>query len=291
MDPQTIGYDVKKSLNNHSFATNESNPIDRYVIEWIIDFKRIESINTTFRLDGTYYGYRQLDTDLEQDTEFNINGADGEPFRYVGWYYGGSDISNGTEAQTLKTNLTVTTQIPRVRMIVSLKVQATLMKYSRYLSERGDGSARSHVVKDRSDILSTTDESIYAGDNFVVFYPDYYTTVDDPHTKRDYLGDLKWAKKNDPQMFSDLSRLASVTNFIYQFGEDWISPFFSANISVTKEIGDLASVSFYANNFFNNLGQVKSSKTGEYTFLGGSPFSNGRYIPGFFYGLSVRMKF
>jgi hypothetical protein len=176
-------------------------------------------------------------------------------------------------------------------MIVSLKVQATLMKYSRYLSERGDGSARSHVVKDRSDILSTTDESIYAGDNFVVFYPDYYTTVDDPHTKRDYLGDLKWAKKNDPQMFSDLSRLASVTNYIYQFGEDWISPFFSANISVTKEIGDLASVSFYANNFFNNLGQVKSSKTAQYTFLGGSPFSNGRYIPGFFYGLSVRMKF
>jgi hypothetical protein len=291
MDPQTIRYDVKKSLNNHSFATNESNPIDRYGIEWIIDFKRIESINTTFRLDGTYYGYRQLDTDLEQDTEFNINGADGEPFRYVGWYYGGSDISNGTEAQTLKTNLTVTTQIPRVRMILSLKVQATLMKYSRYLSERGDGSVRSHVVKDRSDILSTTDESIYAGDNFVVFYPDYYTTVDDPHTKRDYLGDLKWAKKNDPQMFSDLSRLASVTNFIYQFGEDWISPFFSANISVTKEIGDLASVSFYANNFFNNLGQVKSSKTGQYTFLGGSPFSNGRYIPGFFYGLSVRMKF
>lgn len=290
-NPEQISYVVKRGLNNHNFATNDCNPIDRYGIEWVIDFKKIEALNTSFRLDGTYYGYRYLDTDYEQDSEFHINGADGEPFRYVGWYYGGSNISNGTESQTLKTNLTVTTHIPKVRMIVSLKLQATLMRYSRYLSERGDGSARSYVVTDRSDILSTTGESIYAGDNFVVFYPDYYTTVDDPNTKRNYLDDLKWAKKNDMQMFNDLSRLAYVTNFIYQFGEDWISPYFSANISVTKEIGDLASISFYANNFFNNLGKVRSSKTGDYAFLGGSPFSNGRYIPGFFYGLSIRMKF
>ena len=92
-------------------------------------------------------------------------------------------------------------------------------------------------------------------------------------------------------MFNDLSRLASVTNYVYQFGEDWTTPYFSANLSITKEIGDLASISFYANNFFNNLGQVRSSKTGEYTSVAGTPFSNGRYVPGFFYGLSLRMKF
>ena len=82
-----------------------------------------------------------------------------------------------------------------------------------------------------------------------------------------------------------------MTNYIWHFGEDYYSPYFSANLSVTKEIGDLASVSFYANNFFNNLGQVKSSKTGEVTSLGGAAFSNNRFIPGFFYGLSVRLKF
>ena len=288
---EVIPYAVKKAYNNYSYATNESGPIDRYGIEWVVDFKRIEAINTSVRLDGTYYGYRQIDTDTEQYTPYNINGVDGEPYKYVGFYYGGDGASNGNKSQTLKTNVTVTTHIPKVRMIISLKLQATLIRYSRALSERADGSARSYVVTDRSDILSTSGESIYARDNFVVLYPDYYSTLDDPNTKRDYLADLKWAKENDPKMFNDLSRLATITNYVYQFGEDWTTPYFSANLSITKEIGDLASISFYANNFFNNLGQVRSSKTGEYTSVAGAPFSNGRYVPGFFYGLSLRMKF
>lgn len=288
---EVIPYVTKKGFNNHSFATNESNPIDRYGIEWIIDFKRIEAINTAIRLDGTYYAYRQVDTDIEAYSPFNTTGSDGEPYKYVGFYYGGDGYSNGTESRTLKTNVTVTTQIPKVRMIISLKLQATLLRYQRYLSEKADGSARSFVVKDRGDILSTTGQSIYDGNNFAVLYPEYYSTADDPDTKRNYLEDLRWAKENDKQMYNDLSRLAAVTNYIWHFGQDYYTPYFSANLSVTKEIGDLASVSFYANNFFNNLGQVRSSMTGEITSLGGTAFSNGRFIPGFFYGLSVRLKF
>lgn len=288
---EVIPYVVKKGLNNHSYARNESHPIDRYGIEWIIDFKRIEALNTTIRLDGTYYGYRQLDSDIEAYSPYNITGADGEPYKYVGFYYGGDGYGNGTESRTLKTNVTVTTHIPKIRMIISLKVQATFLRYQRYLSEKADGSVRSYVVSDRSDILSTTDQSIYSGNNFVVLYPEYYTTADDPNTQRNYLEDLKWAKQNDKQLFNDLSRLAAVTNYIWHFGKDYYTPYFSANLNVTKEIGDLASVSFYANNFFNNLGQVKSSKTGEVTSLGGAAFANNRFIPGFFYGLSVRLKF
>ena len=157
--------------------------------------------------------------------------------------------------------------------------------------ERADGSARSHVVSDRSDILSVVPGSIYDKYAFAVTYPDFYTTADDPYTERNYLEDLLWAKENDPQMYNDLSRLASVSNYIWYYGKDYISPYFSANISVTKEIGDLASISFYANNFFNNMGQVKSSKTGNYASLSGTALSNSRYIPGFFYGLSLRLKF
>ena len=288
---EVIPFVTKKGLNDHYFATNDSSPITRYGIEWIVDFKKIESINTSVRLDGTYYGYRQLDTDIEAYAPYNQNGADGEPFKYIGFYYGGKDHSNGTEAKALKTNVTVTTHIPRVRMIISLKLQASFLKYSRYLSEKADGSARSHVVSDRSNILSTTGASVYDGNSFAVLYPEYYSSADDPYTRRNYLEDLMWAKENDQKMFNDLSMLASTTNFVYHFGKDYISPFFSANISVTKEIGDLASVSFYANNFFNNLAQVRSSKTGDYTSVGGGAFTNGRYIPGFFYGLSLRLKF
>lgn len=291
MASQTIPYAIKKGLNKGTYASNSETPVTRYGIEWIIDFKRIEAINTTVRLDGTYYAYKSLDTNMAAYSPYNVTGADGEPFKYVGFFYGGDGNGNGSEARTVKSNLTVTTHIPKVRMIISMKLEATLLRYQRVLSERADGSARSHVVSDRSDILSVVPGSVYDKYAFAVTYPDFYTTADDPYTERNYLEDLLWAKENDPQMYNDLSRLASVSNYIWYYGKDYISPYFSANISVTKEIGDLASISFYANNFFNNMGQVKSSKTGNYASLSGTALSNSRYIPGFFYGLSLRLKF
>ena len=78
--------------------------------------------------------------------------------------------------------------------------------------------------------------------------------------------------------------IVSGTTYNYTFLKDYISPYFSANFSVTKEIGDMASISFYANNFFNNMGQVYSSKTGNYS-------SVTSYIPRFYYGLTLRLKF
>jgi outer membrane receptor protein involved in Fe transport len=284
---QQIPYTVKNGLNYTTYAANHESPINRYGFEWIVDFRKIESINTSIRLDGTYYGYRNISTDVIEYSPQNVTGADGEPYKYVGLYYGSDSYSNGNESQAIKTNLTVTTQIPKVRMIISVKLQATLLNYSRVLSEKADGSARSHMLSNRSDILSTIGGSVYDGNGFAVTYPEYYTTADNPEVRKNYLADLKWAKENDMHMYNDLSRLAFVNNFIWQYGQDYISPYFSANISVTKEIGDLASISFYANNFFNNMGQVKSSKTGNYTSLG----FNQLYIPGFFYGLTVRLKF
>jgi hypothetical protein len=64
-----------------------------------------------------------------------------------------------------------------------------------------------------------------------------------------------------------------------------ISSYYSANLSVTKEIGDHVSVSFYANNFFNTMKKVHSSQTDLETSL----FSSG-YVPSYYYGLSLRLK-
>lgn len=54
---------------------------------------------------------------------------------------------------------------------------------------------------------------------------------------------------------------------------------------MTKEIGRWVSLSFYANNFFNNLASVRNKQTGLKTSL----FDSG-YIPKFYYGASVRVK-
>lgn len=279
---EVLSYKVKKTFNNRYFASNSVAPITRYGLEWIIDFKRIQPINTTIRLDGSFYNYREFDRNIEPKT-YSQNGIDGEPFKYIGYYYGDKVQSNGKEIRSLSTNLTVTTHIPKVRMIISLKIEATLLSYYRYLSEREGGAQRSYVLSDKNDILSFTDASVYDGNAYTVLFPDYYISYDDP-TPRNYLEDLIRAKTNDPNLYADLSKLAEVSGYINYFAKDYYSPYFSANLSVTKEIGNLASVSFYANNFFNNLGQVYTTKNQNY-------MSVDRLIPVFYYGLSLRLKF
>jgi hypothetical protein len=64
-----------------------------------------------------------------------------------------------------------------------------------------------------------------------------------------------------------------------------LSAYYSANLSVTKEIGDHVSVSFYANNFFQNMSKIYQSQTDLKTSLFASS-----YIPSYYYGLSLRVK-
>lgn len=280
---QSLPYITRHQYQTRMSEDNDDNPITRYGLEWIVDFPKIFPINTSVRVDGSYYSYRMLYTDMREYCPNIIGGYDGEPFKYIGYFYGDKSASNGSLTRTLKTNLTLTTNIPAVRMVVSMKLEASLLKYSQYLSERKGGGVRSHSLANQSEILNLLDASIYDGEHFAVTYPDYFTSYGDP-TPRDYLETLKWAKANDSPLYSDLSKLAVVTNYTYYYKADRISPYFSANFSVTKEIGDMASVSFYANNFFNNMAQLYSSKTGNYV-------SATSYIPKFYYGLTVRLKF
>ncbi len=282
---ESLGNTVYNFFSPVTKPANMENPIDRYGIEWVVDFAKVQPINTTIRFDGTWYGYKYLDTNMDAYCPTTGKSAgSNDPFKYVGWYYGGNSTSNGQETQTVKANLTVTTHIPKVRMIISLKLESCLLKYSRSLSDRLDGNgARAYVLTDRSNLLSTPDASIYDGDNYVVVFPDYYTSYDDP-TPKNYHEMLVWAKDNDKNLYSDLVSLAYTTSYTYMFKKDYLSPYFSVNASITKEIGDIASISFYVNNFLNNRSQLKSSKSGTY-------YSVTSYIPTFYYGLTLRLKF
>lgn len=285
MPSQPLDHITYKEFSPSYIPGNETSPINRYGLEWVVDFARIKAIRTDIRLDGSWYAYRMVGTDIIEFSPYSLRSVkDKLPYPYVGFYYGNNNYTNGSESRTLRTNLTVTTHIPSVRMILSAKLEASLLRYSRVLSEKQDGTELSKVISDPSDILSVTGESIYGGDNYVVRYPEQYCTYDDP-TLRDYLADLQAAKASgNMELFNDLWQLAYRSSYQYALGKDYFSPWFSANLSVTKEIGDLASVSFYANNFFVNRSQIWSSRTKTY-------LSVASYIPKFYYGLTVRIKF
>ena len=282
---EQLAYQTWREMTPGSIPRNEPSPADRYGLEWVIDFIPIKAINTKIRLDGTWYAYHYLASNLVAYSPTAYHSAqDNLPFGYVGYYYGSNSTSNGSKSRALRTNLTVSTHIPSVRLILSAKIEASLLRYSRSLSETLEGEEIAKVISSTNDILSTTGESIYAGDNYVVVYPQYYSAHGDP-TLREYLPDLIAAREaHNDKLFTDLAALAYKGTNLYSFVGDSISPYFSANFSVTKEIGDIASISFYANNFFNSTAQVWSTQMRVYRNVN-------LYIPKFSYGLTLRLKF
>ena len=242
-----------------------ASPLDRYGLEWIIDFKQFKALNTSLRFDGNYYYYKSEDETLfasMHNSNTKMTGT-GEPYQYIGWYRGTNgtstaqtSIANGAISKTLNLNTTITTHIPKIRLIMALRIESTLYSYRKNLSN-------------------------FEGD----VYPEYYTTWDDPNTMIPFAEKFLWAKDNDQTLYNDLQNLVVHPNTAYVMNANRISAYYSANLSVTKEIGDHVSISFYANNFFNNMKTVHSSQTD----LDASLFSSS-YIPSYYYGLSLRLK-
>lgn len=282
---QIVDYRERTRARSDYYYGNAS-PLHRAGLEWIVDFERIEALKTSFRLDGKYYYYKGVDKRVQQSTSSSAQlMPNGEYYKYIGFYNGGTSIANGRVSKQSQTNLTIITHIPKVRMVVSLRLEGSLYTHSQSLSEFG-GLQRGFVLDSREDFFpSTTQTDIYAGNQYVGLYPDYYISFDDINTKIPFAEKFRWAKENDIELYNNLARLVEKTSYNFTFNPSKISAYFSANINVTKEIGDVASVSFYAKNFVNNMSLTKDSQR-EYE----QTLYNSGKIPPFQYGLTLRLK-
>lgn len=275
-----LDHQVRESYMAETYADNGA-PVTRKGVEWTVDFGQIRAVRTSIRLDGSYYHYRTVDEQIEPYWPGGTM-SDGSPYRYIGYFVGGRNAANGRVSEDVTANLTFTTHIPKVRMIFSLRVETGLYSFSRSLSE-WSGGQRSYAVERGQNTPGDTD--IYDKNKYVITYPLYYTSIDNPEPQP-FLEKYLWALENDADLANQLGKMIVRSGYGYSFNARRISPYFGANISVTKEIGDIASVSFYANNFFNNLGKVKSTQNDNEISLFGSS-----YIPSYYYGLTVRVKF
>jgi hypothetical protein len=154
------------------------------------------------------------------------------------------------------------------------------------LSEYSQGQ-RGFILDERMDYFpsSTGNAGIYDKDRYVGVYPLYYVSYDDMETKIPFAEKFVWARDNDQALYNELVKLIEKTNTGYYFNTNRLSNYYSANISITKEIGDFASISFNAINFLNNMGLITSSNNHSESSLYGSS-----YIPRFYYGLSLTIK-
>ncbi len=282
---EELSYKENNTFLSQSMPDNGSE-VNRYGVEYVLDFAKIKALRTSIRVDGNFTYYKGYSDRMTQGRpNSTITMQSGIPYQYIGHYYGGSSVANGTIDKELNTNVTFTTHIPEVRMIFSLRFESTLLSYSQSISEREGGAPRGYVLGTSTDLIGEIGD-IYTGNNYIAHYPDYYSTWDNPNEMIPYLETLMWAKDNDTELYYDLAHLITKSNTTRSLTPQTVTPYFSFNLSVTKEFGDFASMTFYTTNFLNNMAKVKHSWYETETSLYGTG-----YIPRFYYGLSLRLKF
>ena len=269
-----IPMDVKVTDRSFARSVRQDNgaDMDRAGLELTVDFPQIEPIFTQFRLDASYVWTHTVDESLSY---YYVNGwshpsLPDRSYPYVGIYAngGGSSVVNGRETQNLDANLTAITHIPQARLIITCRIEASLLTRSRNLSVY-NGSDYAFTVSPEGK--AATGGNIHDGDSYTAVWPVAYIDLDGT------LHPFTEAEAADPAF----SNLILKSSNMRTFAEDGYGPYMSANLSITKEIGDHASLSFFANNFTNSRPYVVSKATGV-----GAIFT-----PAFYYGLTCRLKF
>ena len=270
-----VPMDVRVTDRTFAKSSRQDNgaDVDRAGVELTVDFPQIEPIFTQFRLDASYVWTYTVDESLSY---YYVNGwshpsLPDRSYPYVGIYAnggGGTAVVNGRETRNLDANLTAITHIPQARLIITCRLEASLLTRSRNLSVY-EGADYAFTVTE--DGKTPTGGNIHDGDSYTAVRPVAYMDLDG------VVHEFTDAEAADPAF----SNLILKSSNMRTFAQDGYGPYMSANLSITKEIGDHASLSFFANNFTNSRPYVVSKATGV-----GAIFT-----PAFYYGLTCRLKF
>lgn len=228
---------------------NNGSPIRRAGVELTLECPEIQPLRTSLRIDASY-GYSHLESRDESfyyKDGWSHTSLANRSYQYVGIYNNGGSNSGkvtcGKRSHSVDANVTSITHIPEARIIITCRLEMSLLKRSMNI-----------MAGERDRLLPTA-------------YMDLDGQI------HDFTADMA----SDPE-FAQLILLPAND---YIFDLDGYSPYMSANLSITKEIGDKVSLSFFANNFTNSRPTVYSMATG----------MGAIFTPAFYYGLTCRLKF
>ena len=267
--------DVKVTDRTFAKSSKQNNGADvkRAGVELVLDFPEIKPIRTSFRLDASYTHTKYLNDQLAAyyQNGWSHTTLPNRSYQYVGIYANGGNnnsVANGKVTHNLDANLTAITHIPQARIIITCRLEMSLLRRSRNLSSY-NGEAYAYTVSEADK--KPTGGDIYDGSSYTAIRPVSYMDLDGKiHPFTD-------AEAADPAF----ANLILKSSNAYTFAQDGYGAYMSANLSITKEIGDHISLSFFANNFTNSRPYVVSMATGV-----GAIFT-----PAFYYGLTCRLKF
>lgn len=242
---------------------------DKWGIEYTLDLGRIDAMRTSVIIDGAYLNIERRSVSGESADYRNTTTKVGNFLSsnpYVGIYMGGYSMTNGSFSKRFNTNINFITHIPKLKLITSLTIQAVWMDKSQW---RNDGNVYT---------INEDGERVYGH-----YYNGAPSTIyQDPVRYMDTDGkyhDYTELSASD----ADLKKLVnSFSNYLVnQYREDSFSPYFMANLRVTKEIGKFASLSFYAQNFTNSRPMMRRISTNAYE----------RKNTAIYFGAELRLKF
>lgn len=240
--------------------------------ELTVDFPEIRPIRTSFRLDANYAWTMSHDETLSYYYRSGSHTSlPNRSYEFVGIYANGGNgnsVVNGKITHNLDANLTAITHIPEARIIITCRLEMSLLNRSRNMSAYEGKTYAQTIGADGT----ATGGDIYDGNSYSAIWPVAYMDVEDGMV-RDFTEEMK----EDPRFRNLMLTSAN----LYTFAQDGYGFYCSANLSITKEIGKHVSLSFFANNFTNSRPYVVSKATGV-----GAIFT-----PAFYYGLTCRLKF
>lgn len=195
--------------------------VDKWGIEYTLDFGKIKMLNTQFILDGAYYDIERRNNEPEAYyTAATINGT----YRKYAALCVSSSSTNVTVSKRLNTNLRIIARVPKIGMVCTMKAQCIWM----------DKAQRKCLLD---------------GQNMLQEYDDAYIIM--PLALINSDGSI------DYDIPEDILTNAQTKDYVQKVSativkEDKPKPYGMFDIRLTKEVGEVIQFSFYANNFTNS---------------------------------------
>lgn len=205
--------------------------INKWGVEFTLDVAQIKAINTSINVSGAYMNVTTMNDSYTQ--KLYAGSVNGRTFPYVGVYGGSSTTSNGSVRERLSTNVRFVTHIPSLAMVVTLTAQGVFIDRTRNICN-----------------FEGRDLAYFADGTWKI-NPLY---IIDRNGRMQPFTD---AMASD-SAYRNLILTTNTETYYVRQGY----PFYGmVNLRLSKEIGKVATVSFYANNFLNLRGRVRNSVT------------------------------
>lgn len=239
---EELGYTTVTEFKAYKRPDNRGQQ-NKWGIEYDFDFGTISPINTSVIVSGAYMRTKNYNTGEYQLATIASDPIDPkQKLPYIAIFEGTSDLNIGTSRERFSTNLNLITRLPSIRMIITFTTQCIWMEnnWNEYDSGKiysegangepiyGDYNNKNNLVTLFRDPISYKDK-----EGNVRPFSDYHTTTDNNLKRR-------------------LNMLRQSTNNSFYFMTTGFDPYFMANVRLTKELGNTATLSFYANNFTNS---------------------------------------